>query len=100
MKKPRYFCEHCGKEVRRDAPLCPYCGRFFSSVRCPKCGFSGDVAEFDSGCPVCGYAEAATAAPEPFKAPPETVTPLPIWVYIAAAAALVAAVLLLLQALR
>jgi len=99
MKKPRYFCENCGKEVKRNSPLCPYCGRFFTSVRCPKCGYSGIVEEFDSGCPVCGYAEAAAAAPEALKPPPPPVTPLPVWVYAAVLLALAAVIALLLRAL-
>ena len=100
MKSPHYFCEHCGAEVKRDAKLCPKCGRFFSSVKCPKCDYSGAVSEFDSGCPVCGYADRATAAPDPFSAPPQAAAPLAAWVYVAVGAAFLAILLLLVNALR
>ena len=55
-KQPKFFCENCNAEVRRDAMICPYCGRFFASVRCPSCGFTGTHKEFKDGCPSCGYA--------------------------------------------
>ena len=55
-KHPKFFCENCNAEVRRDAVICPHCGRFFASVRCPACGFTGMHKEFKTGCPSCGYA--------------------------------------------
>jgi len=55
-KQPKFFCENCNAEVRRDAVICPHCGRFFASVRCPSCGFTGTHKEFKGGCPSCGYA--------------------------------------------
>ena len=55
-KQPKFFCENCNAEVRRDAMICPHCGRFFASVRCPSCGFTGTHKEFKDGCPSCGYA--------------------------------------------
>ena len=55
-KQPQFFCENCNAEVRRDAVICPHCGRFFASVRCPSCGFTGTHKEFKDGCPSCGYA--------------------------------------------
>ena len=55
-QKAKYFCENCGSEVPANARFCPKCGKFFSSVRCPKCGFTGDVKTFKFGCPQCGYA--------------------------------------------
>ena len=55
-KKAKYFCENCGSEVASNARFCPKCGKFFSSVRCPKCGCTGDVKKFKNGCPQCGYA--------------------------------------------
>jgi hypothetical protein len=61
MKAPRYFCENCGVEVKRNAKICPECGRFFASVRCPKCGFTGQPDNFISGCPRCGYSDPANA---------------------------------------
>lgn|SRR5574344_1228959 len=54
--KAKYFCENCGAEVAYNARFCPKCGKFFSSVRCPKCGCTGDVKKFINGCPQCGYA--------------------------------------------
>jgi predicted RNA-binding Zn-ribbon protein involved in translation (DUF1610 family) len=54
-KKPRFFCDGCGAEVTANAERCPRCGKFFASIRCPKCGFSGDTDTFGNGCPVCGY---------------------------------------------
>jgi len=53
--KARFFCENCGKEVTERAGSCPSCGRLFTAVRCPECGFEGKAAEFSPGCPVCGY---------------------------------------------
>ncbi len=100
MNPPRYFCENCGAEVRRNDKVCRNCGRFFNSVKCPKCDYSGEVKDFDFGCPVCGYAERATAAPEPFKAPPVPAGPLPVWVYLAVGLAFVGIVALLVNALR
>lgn len=100
MKRPRYFCEHCGLEVRKNSRVCPRCGRFFSSVKCPKCGYAGQAEDFDSGCPVCGYAEAANAAPEPIKPPPVAAPPPPRWSYAAAALVLAALVFLLYQAVK
>lgn len=54
-KSPRFFCDGCGREVDASDERCPSCGKFFASIRCPKCGFTGDQGVFLSGCPVCGY---------------------------------------------
>ncbi|MDR2446854.1 MAG: zinc ribbon domain-containing protein [Treponema sp.] len=54
-KQIRFFCDKCGFEVPQDAKVCPDCGCSFSSVKCPACGFIGQVASFQDGCPVCGY---------------------------------------------
>ncbi|MDR2803296.1 MAG: hypothetical protein LBB22_03280 [Treponema sp.] len=54
-KKPRFFCDGCGEEVSASAERCPRCGKFFAAIRCPSCGFSGDVETFRGGCPACGY---------------------------------------------
>ncbi len=59
MKRSRYYCENCGKEVKANAKVCPSCGRFFSAVRCPKCSFTGEARLFAFGCPSCGYAGGA-----------------------------------------
>ena len=57
-KKAKFFCEFCGKEVRQNDKVCQYCGKFFASVRCPRCGKVGRTEEFTHGCPACGYAVA------------------------------------------
>ncbi|GMO30240.1 MAG: zinc ribbon domain-containing protein [Spirochaetaceae bacterium] len=80
-KKPRFFCDHCGAEVSAFERKCPLCGRFFSAVRCPKCGFSGEEAEFSNGCPSCGYSSRQNArirAADSLENRPQT------WLYIAA----------------
>ena len=60
MKKSKaeakFFCESCGSEVPSKAKVCPVCGKFFASVRCPKCGCTGASEDFIKGCPNCGYA--------------------------------------------
>jgi hypothetical protein len=68
MAAPVFFCENCKKEVSARDKICPYCGRFFTDVRCPRCGYCGDVGEFHFGCPNCGYlnpAWSSTGAPSP-----------------------------------
>jgi uncharacterized membrane protein YvbJ len=83
MKKPRFFCEHCGAEVRPDEKACPRCGRFFASVRCPFCGFSGGEKLFAGGCPVCGYSSPGSRSrPAPDTPPLRAAGRLPVWVYI------------------
>ena len=74
--KARYFCENCGAEVRSGASHCPSCGRTFTAVRCPQCGFEGTSAAFSRGCPSCGYMEekkavqgSASPASRPVKRP-------------------------------
>ncbi len=100
MKRPRYFCEHCGLEVRKNAKICPRCGRFFSSVKCPRCGYTGQAEDFEAGCPVCGYAEAANAAPEPDLPPPAVAPPPPRWAYAVALVVLAGLLLLLVRAVQ
>ena len=96
-KKPKFFCEYCNNEVRQDAIMCPHCGRFFSSVRCPECGFTGTHKEFKNGCPECGYAfNKSTPLPETKPASKRKKgvkkkkkicgmrsdeDPLPLWIY-------------------
>ncbi|PIE97554.1 MAG: hypothetical protein CR988_07465 [Treponema sp.] len=55
-KIPKFFCEFCGNEVKRNTKICPHCGRFFASIKCPQCGFTGAESKFKGGCPKCGYA--------------------------------------------
>ncbi len=52
----KFFCENCGKEVKRNASICPHCGRLFASVKCPACNYAGSASQFSNGCPRCGYA--------------------------------------------
>ena len=52
----KFYCESCGAEVAQNARFCTNCGKFFSSVRCPKCGKTGKTEDFIHGCPDCGYA--------------------------------------------
>lgn len=60
--KAKFFCENCNAEVPENARFCKNCGRFFSSVRCPKCGTTGSSNRFANGCPECGYASVNTMA--------------------------------------
>ena len=55
-KEAKFFCESCGSEVPRNSRVCPTCGKFFASVRCPQCGKTGTNEDFKKGCPSCGYA--------------------------------------------
>lgn len=55
-KEAKFFCESCGSEVPRNSRVCPTCGKFFASVRCPQCGRTGTNDDFKNGCPTCGYA--------------------------------------------
>ncbi len=62
MKRSRFFCENCHKEVRPSARVCPHCGRFFEAVRCPVCNYTGEGSDFVRGCPNCGYAGSAAGS--------------------------------------
>jgi RNA polymerase subunit RPABC4/transcription elongation factor Spt4 len=53
--KARFFCESCGAEVSHSQKVCPSCGRTFTAVKCPQCGFEGGAKQFARGCPQCGY---------------------------------------------
>jgi hypothetical protein len=53
--KARFYCAYCSTEVGPRAVKCPKCGKYFSAVTCPSCGFKGDANTFLNGCPVCGY---------------------------------------------
>ena len=98
-RSPHFFCENCGTEVPRKAAKCPGCGRYFSSVRCPKCGFSGPENLFGGGCPLCGYSsknfagaaeDEAMGREQKRNAPAESAGALPLWVYVVTALAVVA----------
>lgn len=53
----RFFCKSCGKEVDAHAENCSHCGKEFTAVRCPRCGFTGELELFSQGCPSCSYSE-------------------------------------------
>ena len=53
--KLRYFCDLCGTEVPKNTVRCPQCGRYFTAIQCPRCGFRGEEKDFSQGCPKCGY---------------------------------------------
>jgi hypothetical protein len=97
-KKPRFFCDNCGCEVGSDVKSCPSCGRFFASVRCPACGFSGEDRLFTRGCPSCGYSTPPAVKKPKFK-PSDSqklpAQPLPIWAYIISILALLLVIALL-----
>jgi predicted amidophosphoribosyltransferase len=78
---PHFFCENCGAEVPLTVKRCPGCGRFFESVRCPKCGLTGTESQFTKGCPGCGYSPGRKFRK---KTPEEGA--LPFWIYIILAA--------------
>ena len=79
-KHPKFFCEHCKKEVRRDAMICPHCGRFFASVRCPACGyaFNSDDPEAHAGAHKTVHGVHKTAKTKKKRTDED---PLPLWVY-------------------
>ena len=95
FEKAKFYCESCGAEVAQNAKVCTYCGKFFSSVRCPKCGKTGNTEEFKHGCPNCGYAvnnyqknknigtSQDTTFRKVFRKNHLVDSGLPIWVYIA-----------------
>jgi len=99
-KAPRFYCDYCGTEVSGKVEKCPSCGRYFSSIKCPKCGFSGREELFTDGCPVCFYAKGSGGkrpsgrqdssgrqAGRGAKTPPDS--GIESWIYIVAASLLV-----------
>lgn len=70
-KKAKFFCENCGSEVDKNAKFCDKCGRFFASVRCPSCGYTGSNNEFTHGCPKCGYADKSKATDNDYSSFPK-----------------------------
>jgi predicted RNA-binding Zn-ribbon protein involved in translation (DUF1610 family) len=89
-KQPRFFCDNCGAEVGRDLKACPHCGRFFASIRCPSCGFTGEERLFARGCPSCGYSAPSGRDKTPLRETKVPASPLPLWVYFVSLAALIA----------
>ncbi len=50
-----YLCGKCGKEVDKEAVVCPKCHAKLGGIRCPFCNFSGTTADFKNDtCPKCG----------------------------------------------
>ena len=50
-----YLCSKCGKEVKKEATLCDYCGVKLGQIRCPFCNFRGSIDDFKfDTCPKCG----------------------------------------------
>jgi uncharacterized membrane protein YvbJ len=97
-KLPRFFCDNCGYEVGHEVKACPHCGRFFASVRCPSCGFSGQDKMFFNGCPMCGYSADISQQKRSLKKVKSRnktthhFEPLPPWAYVLAFLAMFAAV--------
>jgi hypothetical protein len=100
MKTPHYFCDFCGKEVPGQAKICPYCGHYFTSVRCPRCDFTASAAKFRYGCPACGYSspeqgreaqerDARAAAPRGGRKRAAAPGPLPAWAFLLVAILLI-----------
>jgi len=88
-KKPRFFCENCGAEVGRQAKSCPECGRYFSSVRCPRCNYTAAAMAFNNGCPQCGYSEIPEAGYHTAEHKNDrALPPLPLWIWLTAILAL------------
>jgi hypothetical protein len=86
--------------VGKDARICPICGHFFSSVKCPRCGHLGKAEDFARGCPSCGCAEAANPAPDSIRPLPPEAPPLPWWAFVAVALVILVLTLFLLRSLR
>jgi len=89
-KNPRFFCESCGEEVPRNSKNCPKCGKYFASVRCPSCAFTGEEILFKEGCPVCGYSSMGSSQGNSYErkeAPPTSTGALPFWAYLLTAVA-------------
>jgi uncharacterized membrane protein YvbJ len=100
--KAKFYCDNCGAEVGRDDEQCPSCGRYFSSVRCPRCGYSGQGDEFKRGCPVCGYSapkETVSETKENETEGKESVH-TPAWLYLLTGVLVLIITVLLLDFLR
>ncbi len=99
-KSPKFFCEFCGTEVKRNDKFCPSCGKFFAAVKCPSCGLTGQAPVFVKGCPSCGYAvfSSSSSSVDPGFSDEKSgagkflrkkkqrheaggIDPLPLWVY-------------------
>ena len=58
----RFICENCKYEVSLEGDRCPFCGKEFYAVYCPRCGHEGLPNQFRNGCPRCGYMKEAVMA--------------------------------------
>ncbi|NLM01216.1 MAG: zinc ribbon domain-containing protein [Treponema sp.] len=103
-KKARFFCENCKSEVKSNARFCNKCGKFFVSVRCPKCGKSGPQNIFVKGCPQCGYAttQRKTQKEHSFVFPKTEVSNdgLPYWIYVIVIGVLIGLIWFLLNSIN
>ncbi len=67
--KLKYYCETCGNKVPKDVDICPHCGRYFTAVKCPVCGYEGNANTFVTGCPRCSHlADGSTVSAQNVKA--------------------------------
>jgi len=94
--KTRYFCDFCGEEVPANTPRCPRCGKIFTAVKCPKCGYMGKADDFNSGCPSCSYLIDKEELDKEELKPVEKAPPFKPWIYRAALFALAALLFFLL----
>ncbi len=85
----KFICENCKYEVSLDGDRCPFCGKQFYAVYCPRCRHEGPPREFSNGCPRCGYMkEAVKTYRRQRDTNARTRTPFPRWAYSAAIIAL------------
>ncbi len=92
----KFLCENCQYEVPLEDDRCPFCGKTFYSVYCPRCHKEGLPFEFREGCPRCGYMKESVKSfhrksHRPGKRGAKTF--LPRWCYSAAAILLVVGII-------
>jgi DNA-directed RNA polymerase subunit RPC12/RpoP len=50
-----YICGKCGKIIDKEDSVCPHCNAKLGKIRCPFCGFTGELKAFmHDTCPRCG----------------------------------------------
>jgi hypothetical protein len=88
--KARFRCDNCGRHVPLKHDTCPHCGKRFTAVLCPVCGFEGESLLFRGGCPSCGYQGARSGAPAAAQLRPRKPQKplLPSWFYLWSSVAL------------
>ncbi len=86
----KFICENCKYEVSLDGDRCPFCGKQFYAVYCPRCRHEGAPRDFRNGCPQCGYMKEAVKAYRRLRGAKagRDKNPFPRWVYSAAIIAL------------